>query len=411
MRPETSVLWFVGIDWGHETHQVCVLDATGKLHLERRVRHGARGLVELAHTLRALAAGNPELIAVAIEVPHGPVVETLLEYGLAVYAINPKQLDRFRDRFTVAGAKDDRRDAHVLADSLRTDRRSFRRLALDPAALIELRDWSRLTTELTQERTRLCNRVRAQLVRYFPELLALADDVGAPWVLALLELVPTPAAAATLRRTQIAALLKRYRVRTHDAVAVWATLRTPPMPVSPGTIAGATARLAMLIPRLRLVNEQLTAARARLDALTAPTGDADPQRSEQRVATIVRSLPGVGPIVCGALLGEAWQPLQAADYHALRLLSGAAPITIQSGKWRAVHRRRACNPRLAVALYHGARNAARDDPRLAALYRALRARGHSHGRALRTIADRLLAMLCSMLRADATYDPTRRQAA
>ena len=61
----------------------------------------------------------------------------------AVFAINPKQLDRFRDRFTVAGAKDDRRDAHVLGDSLRTDRRAFRLLAVDDPTIIELREWSR----------------------------------------------------------------------------------------------------------------------------------------------------------------------------------------------------------------------------------------------------------------------------
>jgi len=48
---------------------------------------------------------------VAIEVPHGPVVDALIDRGFVVYAINPKQLDRLRDRFSVAGAKDDRRDA------------------------------------------------------------------------------------------------------------------------------------------------------------------------------------------------------------------------------------------------------------------------------------------------------------
>jgi Transposase len=65
-------------------------------------------------------AARAEAIAVAIAVPHDPVVEALLERGFWVHAINPKQLDRFRDRFTVAGAKDDRRDARVLANSLRT---------------------------------------------------------------------------------------------------------------------------------------------------------------------------------------------------------------------------------------------------------------------------------------------------
>ena len=73
-------------------------------------------------SLLSMTGAPAAAIAVAIEVPHGPIVETLLERGFQTHAVNPKQLDRFRDRFTVAGAKDDRRDAHVLADSLRTDR-------------------------------------------------------------------------------------------------------------------------------------------------------------------------------------------------------------------------------------------------------------------------------------------------
>ena len=107
----------------------------------------------------------------AIEVPQGPIVETLLERGFQVYAINPKQLDRFRDRFTVAGAKDDRRDAQVLADSLRTDRHAFRRLSVDDPVIVELREWSRMTEDLQRERNRLANRVREQLWRYYPQML------------------------------------------------------------------------------------------------------------------------------------------------------------------------------------------------------------------------------------------------
>ena len=73
-------------------------------------------------------AGDPGTVAVAIEVPHGPVVDALLDRGFAVYAINPKQLDRLRDRISVAEAKDDRRDARVAAAGLRTDRPLFRRV-------------------------------------------------------------------------------------------------------------------------------------------------------------------------------------------------------------------------------------------------------------------------------------------
>jgi len=97
----------------------------------------------------------------------------LIDRGFVVYAINPKQLDRLRDRFSVAGAKDDRRDAYVQADGLRTDRRLFRRLQVADPRLIELRAWSRLAEELGAERVRLSNRMRHQLWRYYPQMLEL----------------------------------------------------------------------------------------------------------------------------------------------------------------------------------------------------------------------------------------------
>jgi hypothetical protein len=120
--------WFVGIDWGSQRHQVCVLDRDRRLVGERAVDHDGASLAQLVAWLWTLSAGQPERVSMAIEVPRGAIVEGLVERGFHVFAINPKQLDRFRDRHSVAGAKDDRRDAFVLADSLRTDQPSFRRL-------------------------------------------------------------------------------------------------------------------------------------------------------------------------------------------------------------------------------------------------------------------------------------------
>ena len=136
---------------------------------------------------------------------------------MVVHSINPKQLDRFRDRFTVAGAKDDRRDARVLADSLRTDGQCFRRLRVDDPTVIELREWSRIVEDLGQERVRLSNRLRQQLLRYYPQMLELAHDVEKDWFLALWELIPTPADAARMRPKKITELLSKHRIRRFDA--------------------------------------------------------------------------------------------------------------------------------------------------------------------------------------------------
>src|SRR3989441_5640050 len=135
--------WFVGIDWGSQPPQVCVLDRDRRRVGERTVDHDGASLAQLAAWLWTVSAGHPQRVGVAIEVPRGAIVEMLVERGFAVFAVNPKQLDRFRDRHTVAGAKDDRRDAFVLADSLRTDPHCFRRLRLDEPEVVHLRELSR----------------------------------------------------------------------------------------------------------------------------------------------------------------------------------------------------------------------------------------------------------------------------
>jgi hypothetical protein len=140
---ETKACWLVDVDWASENHHVRISDCHGKRIGERVFAHSGAGLAEMAAWLTSATGAVASAIHVAIEVPHGPVVETLLERGFNVYSINPKQLDRFRDRFSPAGAKGDSRDAEVLGDAVRTDMRAFRKLALAEPLLIELREWSR----------------------------------------------------------------------------------------------------------------------------------------------------------------------------------------------------------------------------------------------------------------------------
>lgn len=401
--------WFVGVDWASETHHVRVSDARGGKLGERAFTHGGAGLAEMADWILALTRAAPGEVDVAIEVPHGPVVESLIERGFRVHAINPKQLDRFRDRFSPSGAKDDSRDAEVLADALRTDPHCFRPLAPVDPLVIELREWSRIAEDLTQERTRLANRVREQLWRYYPQILEVTDDVAAAWFLELWSRVPTPKAARRVRQDTLAKLLKRHRIRRIDAASLIARLRAPAITVAAGTTEAATAHIKAVAVRLALVNRQLDDAYRRLDRLTrklAEGGESEPgQNAEQRDVTILASLPGIGRIVLATLLAEAFDPLRRRDYHALRCLCGVAPVTKRSGKSKIVIRRLAAHVRLANAVYHWARIAVQHDPRSRAKYAALRSRGHGHARALRSVADRLLAVACAMLESQTVFDP------
>jgi transposase len=376
---------------------------------ERDFTHDGVGLTELCDWLVTKSGASAAEVAVAIETPRGPVVEALLERGFAVFSINPKQLDRFRDRFTVAGAKDDSRDAQVLASSLRSDRPAFRRLSVDDPLVIELREWTRIHAELTQERSRLANRVRDQLWRYYPQARELSDDLAADWFLDLWQQVPTPAKAARTNEKTIARILKQHRIRRLDAGTVLRVLRARPLTVAPGTTEAASAHIRTLAARARLINLQIKEAQHRLDELCGSieaAAEATPgQICEQRDVAILRSLPGLGRITLATLLAEASEPLRLRSYHVLRTLTGAAPVTRRSGKACFVVRRHACNKRLAQAVYHWARVAKQHDPTSARRYEELRRRGHSHGRALRSVADRLLYVLCTLLERQVLFDP------
>lgn len=403
--------WYAGVDWASQSHHVRLIDRDGRHLGERIFKHDGEGLAAMADWLMATSgAEQPADIAVAIEVPHGPIVETLLERGFAVHALNPKQMDRFRDRYSPAGAKDDSRDGLVMASALRTDPHCFRLLAATDPVVVELREWSRIAQQLGEQRTREANRLREQLWRYFPAFLELDADLAAPWMLDLWSAVPTPSKARRVSNTTIAAILKRNRIRRFDAEKLLAILRQTPIPVARGTAEAAQAHIALLVESLRLINRQIARAHDQLDDLPKRLAGDEPADDEpapgqfkQRDAIILASLPGLGRINLATLLAEATDALLRRDYPALRALTGVAPVTRRSGRACSVVRRYACNKRLANAVYHWARTATQHDPISKAKYAALRARGKTHGRALRTVADRLLNVACTMLRSGTTF--------
>jgi transposase len=404
---DSTFRFFAGIDWGSEKHRVCLMNCDGQILAERWIEHNGDSLAELTAWLRRETSDAPSLLAAAIEIPRGAIVETLLEHGFAVFSINPKQLDRFRDRYSPAGAKDDRRDAFVLADALRTDMHCFRPVRLDDPAVIRLRELSRLDDELAQEQNRAVNRLREQFHRFFPQLLQLCECADEPWLWTLFELAPSPLCAARLTEARIARLLQQHRIRRITATEVRTVLKTKPLTLAPGAAEAAAEHALLLLPRLRLLHQQRTDLARRisalLDELVAPTEG----RKEHRDAAILLSLPGLGRKIAATMLSEASQAIADRDYHALRCYSGAAPITRQSGKKKTVVMRRGVNERLRNALYHWARVSVVYDPQSKKRYAAMRACGHSHGRTLRGMADRWLKVLTSMLTTKTLYAPQR----
>jgi len=314
----------------------------------------------------------------------------------------------------MAGAKDDTRDADTLGRSLRTDPEAFRALSPANPLIVQLREATRTAADLTRDLGRLTNQCRDLLWRYYPQMLALDDNLAAPWLLELWQHAPTPAKGARLHKETIARILKAHRIRRLDADQLHTILKEPPLPSAPGVVEAATSHIRLLLPRIRLLNRQIKAVHADIDALckqlagpqTIEPGQSVPgQTIEQRDVAILHSVPGVGRIVGATLLAEASEPLRRRDYHAIRTLAGQAPVTKRSGKSCFVQRRLASNKRLANAMCHWARVAAVRDPSSKQRYAALRARGCSHGRALRSLADRLLKLVCTLLQRQLPFDP------
>ncbi len=263
--------------------------------------------------------------------------------------------------------------------------------------------------------------MRQQLWRYYPQFLDAVDqDVAAPWALDLWRSLPTPRAGQRARGVSLTRVLKQHRIRRIDAATLRDRLRAQALKLAPGTVEAATTHVQLLVERLALLNRQLAHADRQLDRLVrqlaeaAPAPDPDASTEDEPVpsreppdAAILLSLPGVGTRVLATLLAEGGDAVRRRDYDALRCLRGVAPVTRRSGKSLLVTQRRAAQVRLRDAVFHWSRVAVQRDPVSHGKYQALRARGHGHARALRSVADRLLNVACAMLRDRVCFDPHR----
>lgn len=393
---------YVGIDWATREHQVCVVSHKGEEVAQKSFAHSSDGLRELVGWIRKHEP-KASRIAVAIETPQGLVVDVLLDAGLPVYTLNPKQLDRFRDRHNVAGVKDDRLDAFVLAASLRTDRELYRKLEPTPELIVQLRELSRAREDFLQDFQRGCNQLRDLLLRTVPDLLALCPGADAKWLWDVLELADSPKSLRKLKAKKLAPLLGKVRKFTgRELEAVLAK----PIHAAPGVAEGVFRRIRMLLPLIQVAREQLKECEAQLEEVLEEL-----PRKGHRDASLLLSLPGLGKKLTAVLIAEAAEPLAERDYHRLRSLAGVAPVTKATGqrskKNAQVLMRQACSRRLRHTLHHWARAAIPVAPHVREHYTSLRKRGHNHGRALRGVGDRLLRIATAVLKSGEPYDPAR----
>lgn len=381
-----------GVDWAKDDHAVCVVGDQGQVLDRFTVIHNAVGLKRLA--ARLLRAGAAD---VGIERSDGPVVDTLLAAGLRVFVIPPGQVKNLRSRYGSAGNKDDRFDAYVLADVVRTDARRLRPMVSDSAATVALRSSVRGRRDLVEHRVAAANQLRAHLQLVFPAATTLFADIDSAITLAFLTRFPTQEAADWLSPKRLGTWLRAvaYSGKADPAVLHARLLAAPRgatgahADLHAGTTAALVAVLSTLNTQIRVL---ATSIGTQLDA--------------HPDAAIFTSLPRSGSVRAARLLaeiGDARGRFPTRD--SLTCLAGVAPSTRQSGKVKAVIFRWGADRQLRDALCDFAGDSRRASPWAADLYNKAIARGHDHPHAVRILARAWGHVIWRCWQDGVAYDP------
>ena len=377
---------FMGDDWAEDHHDVHLMDDDGKKLASRRLPEGLDG-IRLFHELVADHVNDPSEVIVGIETDRGLWVTTLVAAGYQVYAINPLAASRYRDRHNVGGAKSDSGDAKMLADLVRTDRHNHRQIAGDSPEAEAIRIMARGHQNLIWTRNRQTNALRSALRECYPAALEAFPDLADRDCLAVLAKAPAPAAGAGLTLGQIQAALKRggrQRNIERRAGEIQTALRTAQLaaPTAVADAFAATTRAAVGI--IAEMNRQIGQLELTLAASFEQHPDSD----------IYHSLPGFGVVLGARALGEFGDdPDRYANPKSRRNYAGTSPLTVASGKKRAVLARHVRNRRLYDALDQAAFCALTQSPGCRLFYDQHRAKGDLHHQALRALANRLVSIL------------------
>jgi len=388
---------FIGDDWAEDHHDIHVMDDNGSRLVSRRLPEGLPGIRGL-HDIVATHAQDPHQVVIGIETDRGLWVNALVAAGYQVYAVNPLAVARYRDRHHVSGAKSDAGDAKLLADLVRTDRHNHRPIAGDSPDAEAIKVLARGHQNLIWTRTRQTNALRSALREYYPAALAVFDDLADRDALAVLGRAATPAEGARLSLSKIRSALKaagRQRNLDARALQIQEVLRSEQLAApAPVTAAfGATTRAAVGI--IIELNHQISDLEAELSTHFEKHPDAD----------IYRSLPGLGVVLGARVLGEFGDdPNRYTTAKCRKNYAGTSPLTIASGKKRAVLARHVRNRRLYDAIDQWAFCALTRSPGARLFYDQRRAAGDLHHQALRALGNRLVGILHGCLRHLTRYD-------
>ena len=383
-----------GVDWAKDDHAIAIIDPNGEVLDRFAVTHDAAGLKSLVR--RLLKAGVDD---VGIERGDGPVVEALMQAELTVLVIPPGQLKNLRSRYGSSGNKDDRYDAYVLADVVRTDRHRLHPLVRDTAATIALRTTVRARRDLVEHRIAAANQLRAHLQIVFPGATSIFAAIDSAITLTFLERFSTQAQADWLSPKRLGTWLSSVSYTGHtDPEILHARLHTAPRGSTGADAETHTVTTLAFVAVLRSLNTQI-------EALAHSIGE---QLAIHPDAHIVTSLPRSGTVRAARLLaeiGDARGRFPTAD--SLACLAGVAPSTRQSGKVKAVTFRWGANKELRDAICDFAGDSRHANPWAAALYAKARANGHDHPHAVRILGRAWVHVIWRAWQDHTAYDPIK----
>jgi transposase len=388
-------LLYADIDWATSTHAVAVVDDQGGIRARFEVPNTGKGFGGLIRRLVKL-----QVTGVVIERPDGPLVEAVLDAGLRVVVITPRQVKALRSHYRATGAKSDDADALLLADVLRTDGHRLQPLVPDSQATQALRALSRTRKDLQKARVALCNQLTAQLERCFPGAVGLFADLHSAVAIAFLRRSPTSQAAAGLTQATLAAFLRRIHYCGHTPTAVLlARIQTAPA-ASPSAdeLAGRAVCVQALVDAIHACHSRERELEAEIIERLEVHAD----------AAIFTSLPKAGHGVrAAALLSEIGDVrTRFPDEEALAALAGVAPVTRASGKVRSVGFRWACDKTLRNAIIDFADDSRHASPWAANIYAQALQRTRRHPQAVPILARAWIRVIWRIWQDHTTYDPT-----
>lgn len=374
-----------------------VTDDSARAMASFKIAHSYEGIEKLKVLLGKLS-DRPENVLISVESHHGLLIYALLELGYIVYPINPKAMDRYRDRYRMSSSKSDPQDAMVLANILRTDRHLYKPLPEEMAADARLRELTRAHKSLGQLKVKLINQLTAQLKSYYPVALHLFSKLDQTITMAFLERFPCPEKA---RSASIEELREFFRDHAYSCPGkvnfIYQSLQKPAL-VAPDEISNIHETIVLrTIPVLRSLMSEIGKL----------AEEVIKEFSQNPGYDIFTSLP-TGEITAARLVGElgnngARYPTR--DY--LQTAAGTSPVTRRSGKTVLTFFRWQCNKHLRDALQNLARDSVLKCEWAKEYFAKQMNLGHKASRAYRALANRWAAIIWKMLQEHNRFDQAR----